>query len=62
MNSFEDKLSKSFTIQLDESTDSVNLAILFDFVRNVYEGNFRKIRYYADQLKHKQQAKTFFTF
>jgi hypothetical protein len=35
------KLSKSFTIQLDKSTD-VNLTILLAFVLYVYEGEFEK--------------------
>jgi hypothetical protein len=32
------RLSESFTIQLDESTDVVNVAVLLVFVRYVYEG------------------------
>jgi hypothetical protein len=35
------RLSESFTIQLDESTD-VNLELLFVFVRFVYEGEFQE--------------------
>jgi hypothetical protein len=35
------RLSESFTIQLDESTDAVNLSILLVFVRYVYEGEFQ---------------------
>jgi hypothetical protein len=34
------RLSESFTIHLDESTDVVNLAILLVFARYVYEGEF----------------------
>jgi hypothetical protein len=36
------RLSESFTIQLDENTDVVNLAILLVFVRYVYEGEFQE--------------------
>jgi hypothetical protein len=36
------RLSESFTVQLNESTDVVNLAILLVFVRYVYEGEFQE--------------------
>jgi hypothetical protein len=36
------RLSGSFTIQLDESADVVNLVILLVFVRCVYEGEFQE--------------------
>jgi hypothetical protein len=36
------RLSESFTIQLDESTDAVNLSILLVFVRYVYKGEFQE--------------------
>jgi hypothetical protein len=47
------RLSESFTFQLDESTDVVNLAILLVSVWYVYEGEFQEICYSANQLKHK---------
>jgi hypothetical protein len=36
------RLNESFTIQLDESADVVNLAVLLVFVRCVYEGEFQE--------------------
>jgi hypothetical protein len=36
------RLSESFTIQLDESTDVVNVVILLVFIRYVYEGEFQE--------------------
>jgi hypothetical protein len=36
------RLSESFTIQLDESTDVVNLTILLVFVWHAYEGEFQE--------------------
>jgi hypothetical protein len=56
------RLNELFTIQLDKSTDNVNLAILLVFPGMFMRMNFWQISYFENHLKHKQQGNNFFRF
>jgi hypothetical protein len=56
------RLNESFTIQLDKSTNADNLAILLILASMFMRMNFKHVSYSANQLEHKQQAKTFSDF
>jgi hypothetical protein len=53
-------LGESFTFQLGDSADFINLAILFVFGPQVYDGGFEDL-YCANQLKQKQARRFFET-